>query len=62
MNTYFRPDISKLREIPKAETEKLLGIHEAGAQELPPDMLVVDQLLHMIHFARQNGASSQAAR
>jgi hypothetical protein len=62
MNAYFRPDISRLREIPKAETEKLLGIDEARVQELPPDMLVVDQLLHMIQFARQNGTSSQAAR
>lgn len=52
MQAYINPDISELREIPKAETEKLLGIDDE-MNPPAPDTLFVSQLLNMIRVARE---------
>ena len=57
MRNYFSPDISMLRELPKAESEKLLSVETTETQATVPDMLQVDRLLHMIQLARQSGSA-----
>jgi hypothetical protein len=57
MKNYFSPDISMLREIPKAESERLLSVETSEVQATVPDMLQVDRLLNMIQLARHNGTA-----
>lgn len=53
MKAYFNPDINSLREIPEVMRKEMLGLVEEPVQETAPDLLMVDQLLHMIRFARE---------
>lgn len=56
MKTYFSPDINSLREIPEAARKEILGLVTESAEDPAPDVLLVDQLLHMIRFAQSSRA------
>ncbi len=60
MNQYFNPDIKSLREVSETVRRDLLGLDKEPAPETAPDLLLVDQLLHMIRFAREAGAAAPA--
>lgn len=55
MQHYFSPDLSTLREVPEATRQQVLGLTPPAVQpasDLLPDLQIVEQLLHMIRFAR----------
>lgn len=52
MKAYFNPDINSLREIPEAMRKEVLSLVTESAEDTAPDVLLVDQLLHMIRFAQ----------
>ena len=61
MRMYFSPDVSKLREVPQAEAGQFLELaHERP--ELPPDTMMVEQLMQMIQFAREARLNGSLAR
>lgn len=52
MTPYFSPDIKSLREVSESERKAVLGLADELDATPAPDLMFVEQLLNMIHFAR----------